>query len=58
LRAALSLARLDPGDLAARQRLARCLAALTEGFDLKDVLTARSFLEKGTQSPNLKFASS
>jgi predicted ATPase len=58
LRAALSLARLDPGDLAARQRLARYLAALTEGSNHKDVLIARSFVEKGTQGPNLKLASS
>lgn len=58
LRAALSLTRLDPGDLAARQRLARCLAALTEGLNLKDALIARSFVEKGTQAPNLKLASS
>jgi len=58
MRAALSLARLAPNDLAAQQRLARCLAALTEGFKLKDAVTARTFLEKGTQAPNLKLVSS
>jgi len=58
LRAALSLARLDPADLAARQRLARYLAALTEESNQKDVLIARSFVEKGTQAPNFKLASS
>jgi predicted ATPase len=56
LRSALCLAKLEPADLAARQRVARIASTLTEGFDLKDIKAACSLIEKGVKGVNLRAA--